>query len=89
MDVIIIQSSWDRITVHFVEPFTKKKKKKKRLKSDWKMLERFGILGKFKARFVDLLNLQFSTLTKPTGLTRLTKLTRLATVLKIAEMGKI
>ena len=49
-------------------------------------MERFGILGKFKARFVDLLNLQFSTLTKPTGLTRLT---RLATILKIAEMGKI
>ena len=34
------------------------------------MLERFRILGKFQARLVDLLNLQFSTLTKPTGLTK-------------------
>ena len=71
------------------------------------MLETFVILGKFKARFVDhdLLNLQFSRLTKPTGLnkptglTRLTKsldwpdwlnwLPRLATFWKIAEIGKI
>ena len=30
----------------------------------WKILERFRIAGKFKARFVDLLNLQISTLTK-------------------------
>ena len=34
------------------------------------MLERFIILGKFKARFVDLLNLQLFTLTKPTGFTK-------------------
>ena len=34
------------------------------------MLETFVILGKFKARFVDLLNLQFSRLTKPTGLNK-------------------
>ena len=33
----------------------------------WKMLVRFG---KFKARFVDLLYLQFSRLTKLTGLTK-------------------
>ena len=50
------------------------------------MLERFRILGKFKARFVDLLNLQFSTLTKPTGFTKPTGLT---TFWKIAEIGKI
>ena len=41
------------------------------------MLERFGILGKFKARFANLLNLQFSRLTKPTGLNKPTGLTRL------------
>ena len=40
-----------------------------------KMFERFGILGKFKARFVDLLNLQLFTLTKPTGLNKPTGLT--------------
>ena len=43
-------------------------------------MERFRILGKFKARFVDLLNLKFSTLTKPTGLNKanwMTKSTRL------------
>ena len=38
------------------------------------MLERFRIFGKFKAKFVDLLNLQFSTLTKPTGFTKPTGL---------------
>ena len=47
------------------------------------MLERFGILEKFKARFVDLLNLRFSRSTKPTALTKLTKFW------KIAEIGKI
>ena len=45
----------------------------------WKMMERFGILTKFEARFVDLPNLQFSRLTKPTGLTKPHGLTRLAT----------
>ena len=34
------------------------------------MLERLRIVGKFKARFVDLLNLQLFTLTKPTGLNK-------------------
>ena len=64
------------------------------------MLERFGILGKFKTRFVDLLNLQFSRLTKPTGLNKPTGLTKLTRSLdwpdwlnwldwKIAEIGKI
>ena len=38
------------------------------------MLERFRIAGKGKARFVDLLNLQISTLTKPTGFTKPTGL---------------
>ena len=38
------------------------------------MLERFRIAGKVKARFVDLLNLQISTLTKPTGFTKPTGL---------------
>ena len=38
------------------------------------MLKRFRILGKFKARFVDMHNLQFSTLTKPTGFTKPTGL---------------
>ena len=50
------------------------------------MLERFGILGKFKARFVDLLNLQLFTLTKPTGFTKptgLNKATGLTTFRKI------
>ena len=48
----------------------------------WKMLERYGILQRFKARFVDLHNLKFSRLakttrlTKPTGLTMPTGLTR-------------
>ena len=42
------------------------------------MLGRIGILGKIKARFVDLLNLQFSRLTKPTGLNKPTGLTRLS-----------
>ena len=68
----------------------------------WKTLERFRILGKFQARLVDLLNLQFSTLTKPTGLTKpgtkptglhkptgLNKPTGLTTFWKIAEIGKI
>ena len=40
------------------------------------MLERFGTLQKFKARFVDLHNLKFSRLTKSTGLTKQTGLTR-------------
>ena len=56
------------------------------------MLERFRILGKFKARFVDLLNLQLFTLTKPTGFTKptgLNKPTGLTTFWKIAEIGKI
>ena len=62
------------------------------------MLVRFRIAGKFKARFVDLLNLQISTLTKPTGLnkptgltkpTGLNKLTGLTTFWKVAEIGKI
>ena len=43
----------------------------------WKMMERFGILTKFEARFVDLPNLQFSRLTKPTGSTKSNGLTRL------------
>ena len=43
----------------------------------WKMMERFGILAKFEARFVDLPNLRFSRLTKPTGLTKSPGLTRL------------
>jgi hypothetical protein len=47
------------------------------------MLERFGILEKFKARFVDLLNLRFSRSTKPTTLTKLTRFW------KIAGIGKI
>ena len=34
-------------------------------------MERFGILPKFKARFIDLPNFQFYRLTKPHGLTRL------------------
>ena len=34
------------------------------------MLERFRILVKFKAKYIDLLNLQFSTLTMPTGFTK-------------------
>ena len=38
------------------------------------MLERFGIGGKLKARFVDLLNLQISTITKPTEFTKPTGL---------------
>ena len=38
------------------------------------MLDMFVILGKFKARFDDLLNLQFSRLTKPTGLNMPTKI---------------
>ena len=38
------------------------------------MLERFRIAGKVIARFVDLLNLQISTLTKPTGLIKPTGL---------------
>ena len=42
-------------------------------------MERFGILPKFRARFVDLPNFQFSRLTKPTGLTKLHGLTRFAT----------
>ena len=68
------------------------------------MLERFRIAGKVKARFVDLLNLQISTLTKPTGFTKptglnkppglnkpteLNKLTGFTTFWKIAEIGKI
>ena len=40
------------------------------------MLERFRIAGKFKARFVDLLNLQISKLTKPTGFTKPTGLNK-------------
>ena len=40
------------------------------------MLKRFRTLGKFMARFVDLLNLQFSTLTKPTGFTKPTGLNK-------------
>ena len=40
-------------------------------------MERFGILAKFEARFVDLPNLRFSRLTKPTGLTKSPGLTRL------------
>ena len=40
-------------------------------------MERFGILAKFEARFVDLPNLQFSRLTKPTGSTKSNGLTRL------------
>ena len=46
------------------------------------MLERFRIAGKVKARFVDLLNLQISTLTKPTGFTKPTGL------IKPTEMNK-
>ena len=40
------------------------------------MLERFRIAGKVKARFVDLLNLQISTLTKATGFTKPTVLNK-------------
>ena len=39
-------------------------------------MERFRIAGKFKARFVDLLNLQISKLTKPTGFTKPTEITK-------------
>ena len=39
-------------------------------------MERFRIAGKFKARFVDLLNLQLFTLTKPTGFTKPTGLNK-------------
>ena len=40
------------------------------------MLERFRIAGKVKARFVDLLNLQTSKLTKLTGLNKPTGLNK-------------
>ena len=53
------------------------------------MLERFGILGKFKVRFVDLLNLQFSRLTKPTGLTRLTKPTGLTRLTRLTNLTRL
>ena len=40
--------------------------------------ERFRILGKFKATFVDLPQMQFFTLTKPTGYTKPTGLNKLS-----------
>ena len=46
---------------------------KQEFRKCWKDLE---IAGLFKTRFVDLLNLQISTLTKPTGFTKPTGLNK-------------
>ena len=54
----------------------------------WKILERFRIAGKFKARFVDLLNLQISKLTKPTGFTKPTGLIKPTGLNKPAGLDK-
>ena len=53
------------------------------------MLERFRIAGKVKARFVDLLNLQISTLTKPTGLIKPTGLNKPAGLDKPTGLNRI
>ena len=50
------------------------------------MLERFRIAGKVKARFVDLLNLQISTLTKPTGFTKPTGLIKPTGLNRISQL---
>ena len=55
----------------------------------WKILERFRIAGKFKARFVDLLNLQISKLTKPTGFTKPTGLIKPTGLNKPTELNKL